>query len=135
MPRTDRDSRGFTLLEVLIGFTVAALMMTVLLQAFTRGLASSDRSARYSAAVLTAQSTLDRVGLASTLREATADTTTADGFRVATLIHRYGEPAAGDPTALYAIPYEIAVTVAWREGRQERALSLRSIRLGSPPLQ
>jgi hypothetical protein len=120
---------------VLIGFTVAALLMTALLQAFTRGLASSDRSARYSAAVLIAQSALDRAGLASALREGAEDTVTPEGFRVATLIHRYGAAAVGDPSALYAIPYEIAVSVTWREGRQERSLSLRSIRLGSQPLQ
>jgi len=85
--------------------------------------------------VLTAQSALDRASLASTLRDGAENATTPDGFQVATAIHRFGEAAPGNPTALYAIPYEIAVMVAWREGRQQRSLVLRSIRLGTQSLQ
>lgn len=133
--RRNERAGGFTLLEVLVGFTVAAVMMTVLLQAFSEGLAGASRSASYAAAVLTAQSELDRVGNGGRISDGTEDRQVQGGYRVVTQVRRYGEAVAGDPSAFYAVPYEILVTVSWREGRQERTVSLRTLRLGSQPTQ
>jgi len=110
-------------------------MMTVLLQAFSEGLAGASRSASYAAAVLTAQSELDRVGNGGRISDGTEDRQVQGGYRVVTQVRRYGEAVAGDPSAFYAVPYEILVTVSWREGRQERTVSLRTLRLGSQPTQ
>lgn len=129
------NSDGFTLLEILVGFTVAAVMMTMLLRAFTEGLGGSNRSASYVAAALMAQSALDRAGGGALLHDGTDDRQVQGRFRVLTRVRRYGEAVAGDPTALYAMPYEILVTVSWPDGRQERTVSLRTLRLGSQPTQ
>jgi len=132
--RRDEAAGGFTLLEVLVGFTIAAVMMTVLLQAFGEGLGGASRSASYAVAVLTAQSELDRVG-GGRLVDGSEDSQVQGRYRVVTRVRRYGTTVAGDPTSFYAVPYEILVTVAWREGRQERTVSLRTLRLGPPPAQ
>ena len=133
--RRDEAAGGFALLEVLVGFTVAAVMMTVLLQAFGEGLGGASRSASYAAAVLTAQSELDRAGNGGRLVDGSEDSQIQGRYRVVTRVSRYGATVAGDPTSFYAVPYEILVTVAWREGRQERTVSLRTLRLGPPPAQ
>ena len=52
------SERGFTLLEVLVAFAIAALGLGVALQAIGGGVRSSDAAAKHTAALLVAQSRL-----------------------------------------------------------------------------
>ena len=63
------DAGGFTLLEILVGFTIAAVLMVLLLQVLTGGLASSSQSSAEVSAVLAAQSALDELGRSVPLRD------------------------------------------------------------------
>lgn len=124
------DAGGFTLLEILVGFTIAAVLMVLLLQVLTGGLASSSQSSAEVSAVLAAQSALDELGRSVPLRDGQESAEDRGRFHIATAVRRYTEHVDADTSTLYAVPYDVRVTVSWREGRRDRSVSLRSLRLG-----
>jgi len=127
LPDGERGTaRGFTLLEVLVAFSIAAMMLVALLRAFGDGLASGADSESEGTAVILAESALDAAG-AEPLRDGAERQWSEGKFHVSTAVHLYR--GAETPTASRA-PYDVAVTVRWREGGRERALALHSIRLG-----
>lgn len=60
---------GFSLLEVLVAFTLLAIAMAVLMQIFSRGVNGADIADRYAKAAMMAESKLATVGLAEVLAE------------------------------------------------------------------
>jgi prepilin-type N-terminal cleavage/methylation domain-containing protein len=64
---------GFSLLEVLVAFTLLAIAMAVLMQIFSRGVNGADIADRYAKAAMMAESKLATVGLEEVLAE--GDTT------------------------------------------------------------
>jgi hypothetical protein len=104
--------------------------MVVLMQVLTGGLESSHRSSSEVSAVLAAQSALEELGQSIPLHDGEELTRDRDRFRVTTAVRRATEHVAADTSTLYAIPYDVRVTVTWHEGHQDRSLSLRSLRLG-----
>lgn len=132
MRRADRWDRGFTLVEVLVAFTVAALLLGVLYQVFSTGLRSASAAADYSTAVLLAESALETVGTQETL---------APGQMRERVDRKYDRRVVVRPRPdllpAYAvnpavIPYEVQVTVDWQNGRRPRSVSLTTLRLGAP---
>ena len=120
--------RGFTLIEMLIAVTIAALLLTATMRFFSASLAGAARSDSYTQATLLAQSKLESMGglIVTSLQEASG----SEGpFRWRASIQRYGGSGAGQQAA-FLVPYEIAVSVSWRESGTQRSFSLRSIRLG-----
>lgn len=68
--RTNRRvSSGFTLLEVLVAFTLLAAAMAILLQVFSRGVNNADIADRYAKAAMLAESRLATAGVEQTLVE------------------------------------------------------------------
>jgi type II secretory pathway pseudopilin PulG len=61
--------QGFTLLEVLVAFTLLALVMATLMQVFTRGVTNADIADRYAKAAMLAESKLATVGVEEALVE------------------------------------------------------------------
>ncbi len=126
-PADNRSSAGFTLIEILVAFTVATLLLGALYQVFSTGLRSSASAEHYADAVLLAESGLDAlVGTAV----AVGETTDRFGiFERRTNIR--ARPDLGPSDAQLAVaPYEIEVRVAWREGVRERAVLLSTVRPG-----
>src|SRR5260221_5677994 len=71
-PADNRSSAGFTLIEILVAFTVATLLLGALYQVFSTGLRSSASAEHYADAVLLAESGLDAlVGTAVAVGETT----------------------------------------------------------------
>ncbi len=60
--RMKGDRRGFTLLEVLIAFTILALSLAVVMQAFSTGFRSLERAKDSTVATLQARSKLAELG-------------------------------------------------------------------------
>ena len=124
--RTGRD--GFTLLEVLIAFTILAIAMGALLQSFSAGVQASRLSEPYVTAMLQARSKLDEIGVERPLTTGERTGRFENGFvwtvRVRSVMPDRQEDASGP--ALYAV----AVTVSWAEGG---AITLHSFQFGSVP--
>lgn len=60
---------GFTLLEVLVAFTLLALAMGIIMQVFSRGVNGADLADRYAKAAMLAESKLAGVGVEEVLSE------------------------------------------------------------------
>lgn len=126
-PRADRSASGFTLIEVLVAFAIATLLLGALYQVFSTGLRSSASAEHYAEAVLLAESGLD--ALAGT-PVALGETNDRFGIYVRQTDIR-ARPDLGPPDEQTAIiPYEIQVRVAWREGVRERSVQLSTLRTG-----
>lgn len=125
-----RVQSGFTLIEILVAFAVAALLLGALYQTFATGLRSGVAAENLSGAVLLAQSALDAA--AGTPPSAGVTDDRIDGYERRTSVRPRPDLAAeGQPASLF--PYEIEVTVTWRDGRRERKVSLATLALGTAP--
>ncbi len=131
-PRAGCSSGGFTLLEVLIAFTVLALLMTVLLRIFSDGFRGMTAAEVNATATLHAQTALAGVGAEIPLAEGEWAGVYDDGFRWRVVIEPYEEPGMIVPPRTF-IAYRVVAAV---EGRHAGGVTLSSLRLaGASPLQ
>ncbi len=78
--RTTRSQSGFTLLEVMVAFTIAALATAVLLRAGITGAGQDAEAARYQDAVARAQSRLASIGTLTPLHPETLSGDDGGGY-------------------------------------------------------
>jgi len=121
-----RGAAGFTLVEILVAFVIAALLLGVLYQIFSMGARAGQGAAGYSEAVLLAQSGLDALAAAPIGPGDTADR--IGRYERSTRV-RVQDALAPAAAAVNLVPYEIEVRVAWRDGPRSRAVSLSTLRL------
>lgn len=125
-----RPQRGFTILEVLVAFMVAALLLTVILSSFTTGMSSLAKTDGLSVAALVAQSRLAELGVSVPLEEGVSEgqDESAPEYRwrinVAPLTWDFADPLkeAG------GIVYKVDVTVTWPGTRRRGSFTLTSLR-------
>ena len=126
-------SAGFTLLEVLVAFIIAALALGALFEGSISGLKSARIAAHYQEAVSRARSHLAGL-LAQNFAAGTQTGDDGGGFTWQT---------QESPLATVAVPagqgngrpvlYALRVTVSWDLDGATRAVTLHSERLGSLP--
>ena len=109
------DESGFTLIEVLVAFTIAALCLGAVFQLLTTSLSGLRGSAAYAHATQLAESRLESVGIAEPL----VPGTTSGRFDEQFAWQMQTDPLPG--TKLY----RVRLTVSWRD----RSISLHSLRL------
>jgi general secretion pathway protein I len=124
----DNRTRGFTLLEVLVAFTILAVALVALLRAFSSGLRGLDAAEAATAAVQHARSKIEEIGSVIPLEPGLHEGDFEDGYhwRVVIEPHELGDAAAAETLPL--LPYEIEVTVTGT-GERGGAVTLRSLRL------
>jgi len=120
MPPDSHPQAGFTLLEVMVAFVIAALASIILYQAGFGGAAQSTTAARYQEAVVRAQSRLASIGTLTALRPAQASGDDGGGFKWRLDIA--AESSNGQGLTLY----DVQVT----EGFGNRSVTLATKRLG-----
>jgi general secretion pathway protein I len=125
-----RRIEGFTLVEVLVAFTIAALLLVAVLRILTVGLDGAERSEAYTRATIIAESTLDTLGVVTPLKDGDAAELSDGPFRIHAAVERYREPGAESQATQYLVLYRVSAAVSWREGRRERSVSLSTLRLG-----
>ncbi len=127
-----RRSGGFTLLEVLVAFTVLAISLGVLFEIFSTGMRASRSAEQYTRATLLAESKLAAIGIEVALEEGETTGEYGDGYDWRVTVRPYG---VDGPEAEGVAPpieaYEVVVTVAWGQGSRERSVSLTTLRLKS----
>ncbi|OOO03506.1 MAG: hypothetical protein USCGTAYLOR_00230 [Chromatiales bacterium USCg_Taylor] len=122
-----RGARGFSLLEVLVAFSILAIALGVLLQIFATALRSSKLGAEYTEAVLWAESLLAGADLETAPPgEETGDI--AGRYQWTRHVQPY-IPAHLDPAKLPLDAYRVTVSVLWQEAAKRRAVTLTSLRL------
>jgi general secretion pathway protein I len=132
-----RDARGFTLLEVLVAFVIAALALGVLFRGALDGLTSTRVATRYEEAVARARSHL----AAATVTSLVPSDTEGDdggGFHWHLRVTQMGraEPQRlgnGPPRDPGVVLYGVTVAVSWKADGHTRAVELTTEALGAPP--
>ena len=139
-----RRVRGFTLLEVMLAFTILAVAMGLLLGMLSRGLGQVRKSQDETEATLYAQSLLDQVGVIEAVQTGQKVGEFDNGryrYRLETMEIEDPSPAPALPptlvdaaTAINAPKiYRIALAVSWGSSDAPRELKFVTLRARSPP--
>lgn len=121
----DANARGFTLLEVLVALVLLSVALVAILQLFSinlRGIATSEDFAK---AVMRAEATMRDVLDEDDIAEKSSSETTPDGYRIDVAITNAEEKRTENlPLKLL----QISLTVHWKDGVKERALTLKTMK-------
>lgn len=134
-----KAQRGFTMLEVLVAFLLAAMLLTVILSGFSTGLSGLSRTGKTAQAALIAQSRLAELGIVTPLEEGEYDGDTEDSqvkyrWRVRVLPFDWGYAAELREQGLEM--YKVEVDVFWPATlgeHQYQLATLRTVRTGDEP--
>jgi prepilin-type N-terminal cleavage/methylation domain-containing protein len=116
---------GFTLLEVLVALALLSVALVVVLQLFSanlRGIAVSEDMAK---AVMKAESAMREVLDDEDIAEKSSSETTPDGYKVDVAITTAEE---GRTENLNLKLLQIQLTVHWKDGVKERAITLKTLK-------
>ena len=131
-PRAPRRAAGFTLIEVLVAFAIAAIMLVPLLRIFSGGIGGLARSERAERAALWAETVLAARDRETPLAEGVESGDLPDGYRWRRTVTFYR--AAATPSQVEPlVPYDVTVTVSWQERGRTRAVTLETLMLAAPP--
>ena len=131
MPR-DRE-RGFTLIEILVAFAIAAILLIPLLRSFASGADSAARADAYTEATLIAQSTLATLGPEVPIAAGSGIDRQEGPYHITASVRQYGNSVVGKNTGPQLVPYAVVVKVGWHEAGKSRSVSLQTLRFGLSP--
>ena len=131
----DREA-GFTLLEVMVAFIIAALAITLLYNGATGGLNATETAARTQEAVALARSHITAVGRGEAIARQETSGVDGDGYEWHLHVLSVGSreltlsdsDRANDTKPTKAILYDIAVTESWTEAGHPHAVTLQTRR-------
>ena len=131
-----RRERGFTLLEVMIAFVIAALALAALTQGASGGLQSARVAAHYQEALARARSHMAALETSVQAGEQRGDD--GGGFAWRVLVQprstaAAARPGVDPPRAGRAVLYRVTVAVSWRMDGDAREVALSTQRLGLAP--
>jgi general secretion pathway protein I len=134
LPALSRRTAGFTLLEVLIAFVIAALAIGAMVHAVGNGLASSRAAAHYQEAVSRARSHLDVAMHGTAVVPADTEGDDGGGFhwrmRVTPAASTTGQlPGFARRTAATVTLFAVSVTISWHDVHGTREVRLDSARV------
>lgn len=116
------NQRGFTLLEILVAFTILAVLGTALLQLFQGGMRSLAASEEYTRAALLAQSELSRLNSEPALQPAIQEGELEPGYRYRLSL----EPLVEDGQTLAGL-LQADLVVLWGDGGKNREYAVRTL--------
>ena len=138
-----RRAAGFSLLEVLVAFTLFSVALGVMMQIFSRGVNGASLADHYAKAAMHAESKLAAMGLEEALKEGTTSGKFDDDYAWQVTVKPYVDPAPRDQQALdfekqhFSQLYEIETRVTFAsDDRKERVVTLSTLqiapRIGGP---
>jgi len=125
---------GFSLLEVLVAFSILALSLGVLLRIFGGNGRLAGIAEEHARAVVLAESVLARAGVETPLQLGQLGGREAQ-FDWAMRVTPFTPPGEPLPEQLPFKPFWVEVTVAWGEHDELRSFSLGTLRLVGEPRQ
>ena len=133
-----RGVRGFSLLEVLVAFTLFAVALGVLMQIFSRGVNGASLADHYAKATMYAESKLAAVGLEEAIKEGTSSGKFDDEtYAWQVSIKPYIDTTPREQMSIdfekqyFAQLYEIETRVTFAtDDRKERVVTLSTLQFG-----
>lgn len=125
---------GFTLIEVLVAFAIAALLIVPLMRLVSAGLGSFDRAQNYATATLWAQSILANAGVQTPLAEGVRTGDLPLGMQWEMDVEPYHDDLMSTARLTSGfIPYAINLTISWPDHHTRNVLTFATLRLAPPP--
>ena len=112
------EEAGFTLLEVLVAFVVAAMFLAVTFELLSGSLVGIGRAEVHDRALAIAQSRLEAAGVAEPLVPGITSGRQDSRFTWRSEVRPFGRDL-----------YDLTISVLWREGGAQQSVALRSLRL------
>lgn len=125
-----KNSRGMTLIEVLVAFVVLSLTLAVIMQIFSGGLRNARLGDSYSRALFLAESRLAAVGVERPLAVGEDSGQLGSDLQWRVAVAPYADGSDTERLMLPVRLYEVRVRVAWNEAGRERRVELTTLRLG-----
>ena len=134
-PQRASISAGFSLLEVLVAFTVLALVLGAVLQVVASGLRAAGAGEEYTRATLLAQSKLAEFSVTEQLPEGVEEGSFDDRFdwRLTVAPYLFAQEPAGtqEIDRLAVTPVTVTVEVSWEQGVRRHSVELTTLQLSS----
>ena len=131
-----RRARGFTLIEIVVAFSILAVGLGVAMQIATGAMRQSRSAADYTEAALYAQSLLDTAGVGERLEEGESSGEFDERFRWTLLTEPYEIPT-DTPLEAGIAPvelYRLELLVQWQRGRGEQEARFVTLRALTPDI-
>ena len=122
---------GFSLLEILVAFSILALSLGVLLRIFAGGGHIASTAEEYSRAILVAESTMASLGVESPLRPGVKNGVLPGNYRWNVNVYPYpvDQGLLGGENQMDFKPFWVELTIEWGDADDPRAFSLTTLRL------
>jgi len=135
-PEHDGEA-GFTLLEVMIAFVIAALALSLLYQGATGGLRATAAATRTEEAISLAKSHLAAIGRGEGIAQQESSGVDGDGFEWRLHVQPIGtrqlslsdSDRANDAKPTAAVLFDVKVTESWEDAGHQHQVSLQTHRL------
>lgn len=132
-PHPERAA-GFTLIEVLVAFAIAAIILVPLLRLFSLGLGTLNTSQAHASAALWAESTLDRYGAEDPIVPGVQSGDLPGRIHWERRTELYRDNGMSDMQgSIGVVPYAVTLTLSWSERLTQRSLTFHALRLAPPP--
>jgi general secretion pathway protein I len=128
--------RGFSLLEILIAFSILALSLGILLKIFSAGVNTAAVAENYTAAVQIAESLMVKTGVETPLQAGQAAGLENEKYYWRVEVSPFTfNPDNMDVSAITAMLFKVKVIVNWGDGNaNDRQVELTTVKLGNRTL-
>ncbi|BCG62432.1 MAG: general secretion pathway protein I [Methyloprofundus sp.] len=128
--------QGFSLLEILVAFSILALSLGIILNIFSGGLRRTIISEEYQQAVIIAQAKLAASGIETELKDEITSGQLLDKYFWRVQVQPYQlntelDEAAESDGDIPILPYQVTVTVEWFAGKSNRQIQLTTLKLAA----
>jgi general secretion pathway protein I len=131
IPKQVNKQQGFSLLEILIAFSILALSLGILLKIFSAGVNTAVVAEDYTAAVQIAESLMAKTGVVTPLQANQASGVENEKYHWLVEVSPFEfNPENVDLTALTAVLFKVRVTVSWGDDNvNDRQIELTTLKL------
>ena len=127
--------QGFSLLEILVAFSILALSLGIILNIFSGGLRRTIISEEYQQAVIIAQAKLAASGIETKLKGEITSGQLQDKYFWRVQVQPYPLKTELDKAEsdgdMPILPYQVTVTVEWFAGKSNRQVQLTTLKLAA----
>jgi general secretion pathway protein I len=131
IPTQLNKQKGFSLLEILIAFSILALSLGILLKIFSAGVNTAVVAEDYTAAVQIAESLMAKTGLETPLQAGQDSGLENEKFHWLVEVSPFVfNPENVDNTAITAVLFKVKVIVSWGDdSANDRQVKLTTLKL------